>query len=168
MALTRKMLKAMGIEEEKIEQIIDAHTETVDALKESVSQYKEKAQKADGLQKALDEANEKLGDPDNSEWEDKYKALEKEYADYKEEIKNKEVVQAKETAYKKLLTDAGVSEKRIDTILKVTDLSKMEFAKGEFKESDKLVETIKEEWADFIEKKPSKNKFEDVVFMFLN
>ena len=33
MALTRKMLKAMGIEEEKIDQIIEAHTETVDALK---------------------------------------------------------------------------------------------------------------------------------------
>jgi hypothetical protein len=34
MALTRKMLKAMGIEEEKIEQIIEAHAETVDGLKE--------------------------------------------------------------------------------------------------------------------------------------
>ena len=31
--LTRKMLKAMNIEDEKIEQIIEAHTETVDALK---------------------------------------------------------------------------------------------------------------------------------------
>lgn len=30
MALTRKMLKAMGIGEEQIEEIIEAHTETVD------------------------------------------------------------------------------------------------------------------------------------------
>ena len=33
MALTRKMLKAMGIEDDKIDQIIEAHTETVDGLK---------------------------------------------------------------------------------------------------------------------------------------
>ena len=33
MAFTRKMLKAMNIEDEKIDQIIDAHSETVDALK---------------------------------------------------------------------------------------------------------------------------------------
>lgn len=40
MALTRKMLKAMGIEDEKIDQIIDAHTETVEGLKDQVSSYK--------------------------------------------------------------------------------------------------------------------------------
>lgn len=33
MALTRKFLAAMGIEADKIDSIIDAHTETVDALK---------------------------------------------------------------------------------------------------------------------------------------
>lgn len=33
MALTRKMLKAMGIEDEKIDQIIDEHAESVNALK---------------------------------------------------------------------------------------------------------------------------------------
>ena len=35
MSLTRKFLSAMGIEEDKIEQIIDAHTDTVNALKEA-------------------------------------------------------------------------------------------------------------------------------------
>ena len=34
MAFTRKMLKAMGIDEDKIEQIIEAHAETVDALQD--------------------------------------------------------------------------------------------------------------------------------------
>ena len=33
MALTRKMLKAMGIEDEKIEQIIEEHVESIDGLK---------------------------------------------------------------------------------------------------------------------------------------
>ena len=43
MSLTRKMLKAMGIEEEKIDQIIEAHSETVDALKKDRDTYKENA-----------------------------------------------------------------------------------------------------------------------------
>ena len=33
MSLTRRFLKAMGIEDEKVDQIIEAHSGTVDALK---------------------------------------------------------------------------------------------------------------------------------------
>ena len=37
MALTRKMLRAMGIEDEKADEIIEAHAETVDALKQQIA-----------------------------------------------------------------------------------------------------------------------------------
>ena len=37
MALTRRALKAMGIEDEKIDEIITMHTETVDGLKADVA-----------------------------------------------------------------------------------------------------------------------------------
>ena len=53
MSLTRKMLKAMGIEEEKIDQIIEAHTESIDALKEQRDQYKVDAEKLPALQKKI-------------------------------------------------------------------------------------------------------------------
>ena len=43
-SLTRKMLKAMGIEDEKIDQIIEAHSETVDALKERSADFEKNAQ----------------------------------------------------------------------------------------------------------------------------
>ena len=36
MALTRKFLQAMSIDEEKIDEIISAHSETVTALKEQL------------------------------------------------------------------------------------------------------------------------------------
>ena len=39
MALTRKMLRAMGVEDDKADQIIDAHAETVDALKRWVHAF---------------------------------------------------------------------------------------------------------------------------------
>lgn len=49
MALTRKLLRSMGIEDEKIDQIIDAHTETVNALKDERDGLKDAA---DRLKKA--------------------------------------------------------------------------------------------------------------------
>lgn len=58
---------------------------------------------------------------------------------------------AKETAYKDLLTAAGVSEKRIAGILKLTDFEGVELDKdGKVKDADKHTEHIKSEWADFI------------------
>ena len=62
MAFTRKMLKAMGIEDEKIDQIIDAHSETVDALKADRDAYKEDAAKLAAVQKELDELKAKGDD----------------------------------------------------------------------------------------------------------
>ena len=50
MALTRKMLKAIGIGDEIIDQIIEAHTETVDALR----QYKTDAEQfGTGIEKTF-------------------------------------------------------------------------------------------------------------------
>lgn len=53
MALTRKFLGAMGIESEKIDEIINAHRETVDGLKEEIDKYKPDAEKFAEAQKDL-------------------------------------------------------------------------------------------------------------------
>ena len=53
MALTRKMLKAMGIEEDKIDQIIEAHSETVDALKDEREKFREAAESCPGCRANL-------------------------------------------------------------------------------------------------------------------
>ena len=42
MALTRKMLKGMGLTEEQIDTIIEGHDETVAALKDQITDLKEK------------------------------------------------------------------------------------------------------------------------------
>lgn len=55
MALTRKFLTALGVEAEKIDEIINAHTETVDALKSERDGYKAEADKLPGVQKQLDD-----------------------------------------------------------------------------------------------------------------
>ena len=54
MALTRKALSTMGIEDDKIDQIISMHTETVNALKEERDKYKDGAEKLETVKKELD------------------------------------------------------------------------------------------------------------------
>lgn len=56
MALTRKLLAGMGLEDKQIETIIEAHSDTVTALKEARDGYREKAELVPTLQKQLEEA----------------------------------------------------------------------------------------------------------------
>ena len=151
MALTRKMLKAMGIEDEKIDQIIEAHTETVDAIKKERDTYKDDADKLVDVQKKLDTALEATKENDGDKLKIKYDALKEEFDNYKSDIASKEIRKAKETAYRELLKNAGVSEKRIDAVLRVSNLDSVELDEnGKIKDVDTLTASVKTEWADFI------------------
>lgn len=152
MSLTRKMLKAMGIEEEKIDQIVEAHTETVEAIKTERDEYKEKAEKTDGLQKQLDEAQKLIDANGKDPYKVKYEAMKEEFEKYKTAEAEKATKEKKREAYKQLLKDSGVAEKRIDAIMKVTDTDGYELDEnGAIKDAKKVTETIKTEWADFIQ-----------------
>lgn len=154
MALGRKMLKAMGIEDEKIEQIIEAHTETVEALKEERDNYKADAEKLPGMKKELEDlkANAEQNDGKNP-WKVKYEALKEEHEAYKADVEKKATKAVKEDAYRDLLKKAGVNEKHIAKVLKVSGdiVDGIELDKdGKIKDEDKLTGSIKEEWGDFI------------------
>lgn len=151
MALSRKMLVAMGIESEKIDEIISAHSETVSAIKEERDAFKVDAEKLKAVEKDLETANAELEKFKSGDWEKKYTDLKTEYDGYKQDVKTKETTANKTAAYKKLLKDAGVSEKRFDAILKVTDLNSIELDDtGVVKDAEKLTEGIRSEWGDFI------------------
>ena len=153
MSLTRKMLKAMGIEEDQIEQIIEAHTETVSALKDERDSYKQDAEKLADVQKELNTAKEKIAKHGDGETVSKteFDELKKEYEDYKKDITAKETRTAKVNAFRELLKAAGVSDKRFDTVIKVSDIDGIELDKdGKIKDAEKITENIKTEWADFI------------------
>lgn len=152
--LTRKMLKAMAIEDEKIDQIIEAHTETTESLKAERDKLKADAEKASELQSQLDKANETIKAAGTDSYKVKYEAIKEEFESFKKDIKSKETAKAKADAYEQLLKDAGVSEKRIPAILKVTDIESIEIdSDGKLKDADKLTENIKTEWSDFIQTK---------------
>ena len=147
MALTRKLLKGMGLTEEQVDTIIEAHSETVDGLKEDISKYKGNAEKLPAVQKELDD----LKAAGDGGYKEKYEKEKKAFEDFKAAQTAKETKQAKESAYREFLKTVGVSEKRIPAILKVTDLDSIEMDGDKFKDADKLTESVKTEWADFIE-----------------
>lgn len=151
MALTRKFLLALGIEDSKIESIIDAHSETVDALKKERDDYKAQAEKLPEVQKELDKA--KAAAKDSGE----YDKLKKEFDDYKADIANKETLANKKAAFKKVAKDAGLTEAGIEKAAKYQDYGKFELdEKGEIKDAKDLIKTIKEEWPEHVQKTGSK------------
>ena len=149
MGFSRKMLKAMNIEEDKIEQIIDAHSETVDALKADRDAYKEDAAKLAAVQKELDELKAK-GDYG---YKAKYEAEKAAHDALKADIAAKETKKAKTDAYRELLKGANIDEKRIATILRAESptIDKIELdADGKIKNAEQYTQSIKSDWADFI------------------
>lgn len=151
MALTRKFLEALGIEQAKIDEIISAHTEVTDSLKADRDSYKEKAEKYDQTKTELDKAKSELDKVSKDEYKTKYESLEAEFNKYKTDIAEKEVKGRKEEAYKKMLKEIGVNEKSIDAILKVKDLNTIKLDdKGEIVDVDNLKESEKKDWEGFI------------------
>ena len=159
MALTRKALAAMGIESDKIDSIINMHTEVTDDLKgqietleSEVKGFKAETEKHAATVKELEELKEKVA-ADTKEREGKdYDKLKQEFDNYKAEQEQKAVRASKEAAYKDILKDAGIPERHYAKILKYSDIDGVELdEKGKIKDSKDLLKAIKEEWKEEVE-----------------
>lgn len=170
MALTkaqvREFLSAAGCDAEKVadvtDKIIEGHITSIEALREErdnfkkdVEIYKRDADKLAEVQKELDELQGSKGnnlfETKYNEMKEQHDKLKTEFDQYKAEVDAKEVIRIKDSAYRKLLKDSNVSDKRIDSIMKVSDLATVELDKdGNIKDVEGLKKSIAEEWKDFI------------------
>lgn len=151
-SLSIKFLTGLGIDEDKADLICERHKEVLTEIKEERDKYREEAEKLPEIQKQLDVYKEAEKNSEKDPYKVKYEAIKEEYAEYKKGIEAKETTAKKEEAYKQLLKNAGISEKRIASILKVSDIDGIELdEQGKPKNSEKLTESIKAEWADFIQ-----------------
>lgn len=149
MALTRKFLSALGIEADKIDEIIGAHTDTIEGLKDELAKVKADAAKLPEVQKELDDLKAK---PDDG-WKDKYDAARKELADYKDSVAKEKALAAKKAAYQELCKDAGLSENGIAKAVKYADFDSVELDDaGKIKDGKSLIKSIREEWPEHIVK----------------
>ncbi|MFA5423358.1 MAG: hypothetical protein WC374_05820 [Phycisphaerae bacterium] len=159
MSLTRKFLKALGLEEDKVEEIITAHGETVTALKEQIEQYKADAEQLPAIKAELAKAKEGNGDS----YKLKYEALKETHDKYVADIEGEKTTSKKQAAYKALLAECKISDDIQDTILELANakgFDGIEFGEdGTIKEPDKLKSALTTKWAKHIVSITEKNAF---------
>lgn len=152
MSLTRKMLKAMGIEDEKIDQIIEAHTETVDGLKENLEKAKADAKALPAVQKELDAAKEALKAAKDDGWKDKHDKVKKEFDEYKAGITAKETKEAKEAAVRAWYEGKGITGKALEIAMRgsTEEISALELEDGKIKDAAALEALVKGDFSGLV------------------
>lgn len=147
MALTNAMLKAMGIEQEQRDQIMTAHQEVLEAIKAERDELRDTAAKVPTLEQQIEDL--KAAQP-TEDWQAKYDELKQEFDGYKAKVEAEQAEAEKARLYRSMLREAGVDEKRLDSIMKVTDLSGIGVQDGVIADQDSVRKAIAEEWGDFI------------------
>lgn len=144
MALTRKMLKEMGISDENAEEIIRSHAESIEALKG----YKADSERLSELERELTETKKSEGD-----FRSKYQELEKSYEALVGEVTKERTDRKKRSEYEKLLRGFKIPEGCIDPIIRVTDLESFALSEnGGIADEEAVKGSISENWSAFIPK----------------
>lgn len=125
--------------------LIAAHLAVVDPLKDDLQKYKADAEKLPGVQQELDNLKTAGGD-----WETKYNEEHTAFEKYKSEVAAAAETEKVKAEYRKLLQELGINEKRFDAILRLVDFSEMKLGDKGLEDVDKIKESIKSDWADYI------------------
>jgi hypothetical protein len=151
MAFTRNWLKTMGLTDEQEKAIMEEHINVTDALKaqrdkaqNDVKELQTKVDAIPGLETQIKDL--KSGVDYKAKYDEEHKAFE----DYKNQIAAEAELAKVKAAYRKLLVDEKINEKRVDSVLKLTDFSEMKLDKeGNLENLDALKDNIGKEWGEF-------------------
>ena len=114
MSLTRKGLKAMGLTEEQVDSIIEAHTETVDGLKEKLKAAQVDAEKLADVKKELDDLKAKGQDG----YKERFEKEHKDFEEFKKSITDKENKQAREKAARLYFEGKNITGTNLDIAMR--------------------------------------------------
>lgn len=145
MALTRKALKAMGLTEEQVDSIIEAHTETIDGLMEQIRTYRADAERLAGAKE-----EELTALKSGEDYKAKYEAEKTAHEKTRSEHAAKETAAMRERLFRAELTAAGITGKRADQIVRASDLTAHKIKDGAYEDANAVREAIRAEWGEFI------------------
>lgn len=135
--------------------IVAMHIGVVDPLKDELQTLKADAAKVSDLEKEIERLKTLNTDADS--WKAKYEKEHADFDEYKNNIDSEKQTENLKSLYKSLLKENKVDDKRIDSILKVTDFSTLKVGKdGKLENAKELSESIKNDWGDFIVKTETK------------
>lgn len=163
-AQLREILSKAGVSEDNmsaaVKEIMAGHEASIEALQEERDKYKESASKYESEKTRatdLEKEVEKLKESGKDSYKVKYEALKEEFTDFKKGIDAEKTKNTKTAAFKALLKQIGIAEKRIDAVTKVSDIDGLKLDKdGKIEGIDDLKKSLESEWADFIVKEDSK------------
>lgn len=173
MALSKAQLKEIlskaGVSEDNmsaaVKEIMAGHEASIEALQEERDNYKDSASKYESEHKRVEDLEKKLkdaGESNKDSYKVKYEAIKEEFAEYKKGIEAEKTKTTKTEAFKAFLKEIGISEKRIDSVTKVSDIDGLELDENgkitgcSGKSVKEYEKALKEEWSDFIVKEDSK------------
>ena len=136
MALTRSLLKALGLNDEQISSIIEAHTDTITGLKDSLKTAEEKAKRFDDVEKELNEI--KKANSGKEDFKTKYENEHTAFEKYKSDVTAKETKAAKEKAVSTYYESKNIIGKNLSIAMRG---SKAEIDGIELDESGKIKDT---------------------------
>ena len=141
MALTRRLLKGMGLTDEQMDTIIEAHTDTVNGLKADVEKYKADAEQLPKVQKELDT----LKAAGDGGYQEKYEKVKKDFDNYKAEVSTKETKAAKEKAVRAYYEGKGITGKSLDIAIRGSgsEIEAVELDGDKIKDTSALDELVK-------------------------
>lgn len=145
MALKREFLKAMGLDDEKISAIINAHAETVDGLKAKINELETAIEPLKGVAKERDSLKEQLVKAGDSA------KVQAEFDAFRQQVENEKREAAETADVLAICKDAGITR---DSFLRAVgrefDRSKIQRGEdGTISNRDALVEYVKKNFADF-------------------
>lgn len=153
MALTRKLLKGMGLTEEQVETIIDAHTETVDGIKKERDTYKADALKLPTVEEEL--STLKAAGDDG--YKAKYEAEKAAFENYKTQQTAKETRAAKEKAVRAYYESKDIKGNNLEIAVKGShaEIDGIELDGEAIKDTSALDALVGGTFAGLVSTKPS-------------
>lgn len=147
MKMNREALKKMGLTDEQIEDVMKAHGQSVNELKEQVSEVDTLNSQIDDYQKQIDERDKQLDElskkaKGNEKLTSEINELKKQNKETKEEYEAK----LNEQAFNHKLSDAlkGASVRNVKAVEALLDLDIVKLEDGELKGLNEQMESLKE------------------------
>lgn len=151
--ITQHVAEDGSIPRSAIGAIVSAIKQTVGNEFVEKERYKNKLSEIETLKDKMQTAEDNATTADK--WKEKFEALKGDFADFKKDVAAKEKHAERETAFRALLKEVGISDKRMDAIVRVSDIDAVELEDGKVKNAKELKKSIAEEWSDFIVTKRS-------------
>lgn len=134
MSLTRGLLKTMGIEDDKAQEIIEAHLESVNALKAKIAEF-------DSMSEKLKDAESRLATAETAEdYKVKFEEERKAFEAFKANIDGEKTRAAKEKAVRDYLQSNKIENENLDIAMRGCreEMQSIELEDGKIKNTEQL------------------------------